>query len=259
MSSKKEIIKDRMNLEDSLENPYKRRLRTKRAAKQYLNDYITLEDESFNDLTQKSKKPKTKRKAIKRNKTDKSNKIKNSITIIKNKKIKKLNNTVYPDYRNHNNKENIDSKGNKKKRLITRKRISLKSKDSSQTKEITCPLSNCGRIFKDNFKLKRHMLTHTGEKKFFCEFCGRGFSLDFNLKTHIRTHTGEKPYCCSYSGCGKRFNQCSNLASHEKSCYYNPSMANLRNNVSCYKIYILVITLLLVPSNTFDQLLYSLL
>ena len=67
------------------------------------------------------------------------------------------------------------------------------------------------------------MLSHTGEKRHFCEFCGKGFSLDFNLKTHIRTHTGEKPYVCTYKGCGKRFNQYSNLNSHEKNCYYNPT------------------------------------
>lgn len=92
-------------------------------------------------------------------------------------------------------------------------------------KIIACPIPYCGRAFKDNFKLKRHMLSHTGEKRFFCEFCGKGFSLDFNLKTHIRTHTGEKPYACGF-GCGKRFNQCSNLGSHEKNCYLNPDRGN---------------------------------
>lgn len=83
-------------------------------------------------------------------------------------------------------------------------------------KQYICPVETCGRQFMDNSKLNRHMLVHTGEKAFKCEFCGKRFSLDFNLKTHLRTHTGEKPYQCSVPGCSKRFTQSSNLTAHEK-------------------------------------------
>mmetsp|Transcript_10716 Transcript_10716/g.10746 ORF Transcript_10716/g.10746 Transcript_10716/m.10746 type:complete len:238 (-) Transcript_10716:35-748(-) len=83
-------------------------------------------------------------------------------------------------------------------------------------KQYICPVETCGRQFMDNSKLNRHMLVHTGEKNFKCEFCGKRFSLDFNLKTHLRTHTGEKPYQCSVPGCNKRFTQSSNLTAHEK-------------------------------------------
>ena len=54
----------------------------------------------------------------------------------------------------------------------------------------------CQKAFVENSKLRRHMLVHTGERPFKCEWpgCGKKFSLDFNLKTHMRIHTGDKPY-----------------------------------------------------------------
>lgn len=88
-------------------------------------------------------------------------------------------------------------------------------------KQYICPVDTCGRRFMDNSKLCRHMLVHTGEKNYKCEFCGKRFSLDFNLKTHLRIHTGEKPYQCTFAGCTKRFNQSSNLTAHEKNHYIN--------------------------------------
>lgn len=102
----------------------------------------------------------------------------------------------------------------------------LDENNISNILKIVCPVESCGRRFKDNFKLKRHMLIHTGEKRHKCPICGKGFSLDFNLKTHMRTHTGEKPYVCGFLGCGKRFSQCSNLTSHERNCVFN------ENNIS---------------------------
>jgi uncharacterized Zn-finger protein len=36
------------------------------------------------------------------------------------------------------------------------------------------------------------------------------------LKHHMLTHTGEKPFMCEYLGCGKRFREKSNLRKHYK-------------------------------------------
>ncbi|KAM7543209.1 hypothetical protein Aperf_G00000013518 [Anoplocephala perfoliata] len=112
-----------------------------------------------------------------------------------------------------------------------------------QGRAVACPHKNCGKLFRDNSamrkhlhthgprvhvcgecgkafvessKLKRHQLVHTGEKPFQCSFegCGKRFSLDFNLRTHYRIHTGDRPYICPVEGCSKRFAQSTNLKSH---------------------------------------------
>nr|XP_045371352.1 zinc finger protein 596-like [Camelus bactrianus] len=75
-----------------------------------------------------------------------------------------------------------------------------------------CPL--CGKVFNNCFSLRRHEMTHTGEKPYKCHLCGSGFLQISDLRKHNRTHTGEKPYQCQL--CGKAFGQSSYLKQHEK-------------------------------------------
>ncbi|CAL8075645.1 unnamed protein product [Calicophoron daubneyi] len=75
----------------------------------------------------------------------------------------------------------------------------------------TC--EHCGKQFDRPSLLKRHLLTHTGERPFECRFCSKGFSTRSGVNTHERTHTGQRPYVCRI--CGRRFAAGSNLIFHK--------------------------------------------
>ena len=181
--------------------------------------------------------------------TDSKNKTTNlNNKIINFSKIKNINKNKNTTLKNKSSLKLLKNKrlmslGKRKKDLIKFSNIRKSSKTTShksnynkenKQKTATCTYKNCNKSFKDNFKLKRHLLSHTGEKKFMCEYCGKGFSLDFNLRTHTRIHTGEKPYKCRYNGCDKKFSQSSNLSAHEKACLFNPDriiiLSNNNNN-----------------------------
>ena len=88
---------------------------------------------------------------------------------------------------------------------------------ASKEKKIPCKLSpQCKQFFSDYNKMRRHMLSHTGEKKWTCDICKKQFSLEYNMKIHQRIHTGERPFQCSYPDCGRKFAQKTNLKSHEE-------------------------------------------
>ena len=60
--------------------------------------------------------------------------------------------------------------------------------------------------------MKRHVLTHTGEKKFKCDTCGAAFARKCQLTQHFPIHTREKNYKCQV--CGISFLYNSSLNSH---------------------------------------------
>ena len=103
-----------------------------------------------------------------------------------------------------------------KKRVVKPKIRKGDGSGPSAERPHACPYPGCNLAFADASKLKRHNLTHSGEKRFECSYpgCGKRFSLDFNLKSHMRTHTGDLPYACEFPGCGKRFGQHSSYKSH---------------------------------------------
>lgn len=49
----------------------------------------------------------------------------------------------------------------------------------------------CGKGFRLQRMLNRHLKCHSQVKRHLCTFCGKGFNDTFDLKRHVRTHTGE--------------------------------------------------------------------
>ncbi|XP_078667162.1 histone-lysine N-methyltransferase PRDM9-like [Branchiostoma floridae x Branchiostoma belcheri] len=82
--------------------------------------------------------------------------------------------------------------------------------DMSGVKRHKC--KHCNYSTDITVDLKKHMVTHTGERPFKCPTCGKGFTRKDNLRTHERVHTGEKRYRCEE--CGKAFNLQHHLTSH---------------------------------------------
>ncbi|KAI0084362.1 STE like transcription factor-domain-containing protein [Irpex rosettiformis] len=55
-------------------------------------------------------------------------------------------------------------------------------------KAYVCPLFSCGRMFKLEDQLKRHLRTHTVERPFGCQRCRKRFAQQESLNVHMRAH-----------------------------------------------------------------------
>eukprot|EP00744_Colponema_vietnamica_P001315 GILI01002194.1.p1 GENE.GILI01002194.1~~GILI01002194.1.p1 ORF type:complete len:208 (+),score=26.58 GILI01002194.1:133-756(+) len=76
----------------------------------------------------------------------------------------------------------------------------------------------CGKEFRQQYNLTRHIRSHTGYRPYKCNMdgCTKSFSTASVLRTHQRVHTGERPYTCTYPYCGKSFSQKGHLSRHCK-------------------------------------------
>ncbi|ROT83414.1 hypothetical protein C7M84_023419 [Penaeus vannamei] len=74
-----------------------------------------------------------------------------------------------------------------------------------------CP--SCGVLFPTTLKLRMHEVTHQASKPpYKCQECSLSFRYSQSLKRHMVTHTGERNYTCIH--CGKRFGLKGNLNTH---------------------------------------------
>ncbi|XP_073822636.1 uncharacterized protein isoform X2 [Musca autumnalis] len=74
--------------------------------------------------------------------------------------------------------------------------------------------SLCGLQLNSRATLNRHFLVHSDDMKHKCDYCGRAFKRAKALKNHLILHTGLKPYACEF--CERTFANGSNCRSHMK-------------------------------------------
>lgn len=99
-----------------------------------------------------------------------------------------------------------------KQRPVARSKIKFTTGTCGDAALHSCDL--CGKAFRLQRMLNRHLKCHNQVKRHLCTFCGKGFNDTFDLKRHVRTHTGIRPYKCDV--CHKAFTQRCSLESHLK-------------------------------------------
>ncbi|KAH9380591.1 hypothetical protein HPB48_020371 [Haemaphysalis longicornis] len=68
------------------------------------------------------------------------------------------------------------------------------------TESYVCPY--CSRLFPQKNELKRHIMSHSGERPHACRVCGQRFRDASHAKRHEKTvHGGPGPMTCQYCGC----------------------------------------------------------
>ncbi|KAM6976531.1 zinc finger protein 740b isoform 2-T2 [Aplochiton taeniatus] len=99
--------------------------------------------------------------------------------------------------------------------MVAQVEINLDSDNSLKVqKNFIC--DHCYGAFRSSYHLKRHMLTHTGEKPFGCDVCDMRFIQRYHLDRHKRVHSGEKPYQCDR--CQQNFSRTDRLLRHRRLC-----------------------------------------
>jgi len=91
--------------------------------------------------------------------------------------------------------------------------IKYVTKDKATTKCWECGI--CGKDFKHQYTLVRHLPIHTDERKFKCDKCEKAFRQLSTLTQHKASkHSSSKPYVCEI--CTKSFSRVSILINHKK-------------------------------------------
>ncbi|XP_023717684.1 zinc finger protein 19 isoform X12 [Cryptotermes secundus] len=76
-------------------------------------------------------------------------------------------------------------------------------KESGNAKKYAC--EKCGKEFKFNYKLKRHLSAHSVERPFECNVCNKKFKSKHDARAHERKHNRDKNEICDICGYATTF------------------------------------------------------
>ena len=88
--------------------------------------------------------------------------------------------------------ENFEANGHKRKTRRGQLQKNENVEDKADAKTFACVQPGCPRTFSSRFKLVRHILIHSGERRFQCTSCGRRFHRKDHLKNHLQVHNPNK-------------------------------------------------------------------
>ncbi|CAN7985104.1 unnamed protein product [Ixodes hexagonus] len=87
--------------------------------------------------------------------------------------------------------------------------------------------TKCRKIYKNRSSLKKHMMTHTGERNFECEKCHRKFRFKSVLQVHMKTHSREFPHECTK--CPRKYATEQQLKKHVERWHVDPVICQTCN------------------------------